>query len=332
MVGDPDGEVNRVALALDPTLETVRQAVEMGAQVLLTHHPLIFRPLKNLNLSDPTAAAAALALKHHLAVVSAHTNLDAAENGVSSALAECLELQNIDVLDPIVEESHYKLTVFVPLGNEDALRRALFATGVCQGDSFTSITERANLVESHGRLERDDRVRLEVVVNKSGLAAAVAAAASVDPGQSPVYDVVPLVPQKGRVGYGCIGSLEKALKIEQLIDRVKENLPRSVLRVAAPPSGTVSRIAVMGGSGGSAMDKARRQGADVFITGDLGYHQAREAEEKGICLIDAGHFATEWPIIPKLAARLERLAGERGLHLNVLIIKNEKDPWINTEV
>ncbi|MBU2549568.1 MAG: Nif3-like dinuclear metal center hexameric protein, partial [Proteobacteria bacterium] len=129
MVGRKGVQVHKTALALDPTPNTIQAARNAQAQLLLTHHPLIFRPVKRLDLDDPAIAAAALALKLDLAVVAAHTNLDAAMGGVSRVLADRLGLHDPEPLDPFDGPARYKLTVFAPIGYEDRVRQALFQAG-----------------------------------------------------------------------------------------------------------------------------------------------------------------------------------------------------------
>ena len=240
MVGDPSGPVQRAALALDATPETIRAAREADAQALITHHPLIFRPLKKLNLKEPTAEIIAMAIRWDLAVMAAHTNLDRTFGGVSWVLAHRLDLQEIEVLEPASPEDRSE-------------------------------------------------------------------------------------------GTGCIGTLKKPLKIKELLEIVKNKLKVPMLRVSSPPDTLINRVAVLGGSGGSFLKMAFFRGAQVLISGDFSYHQAREAEHLGICLIDAGHFSTERPILEKLAGRLSEAAAERGFDLEFQVLTGEREPWLVME-
>ncbi|MFH1137642.1 MAG: Nif3-like dinuclear metal center hexameric protein [Pseudomonadota bacterium] len=233
MVGRPGAEVKKAALALDPSPQALQAAKDLGADVLITHHPLIFKPLKKIDLDEPTAQALALALKWDLAVACAHTSLDAAANGVSLVLANRLGLEAAEVLEPLSE------------------------------------TE----------------------------------------------------------GFGRLGRLPEPLPFTQLLKKVKRDLKLGGARFVPPRRELVSVIAVMGGSGGSYAALAKARGADVLITGDIGYHHARDAESLRIGLIDAGHWGTERPVLEELAENLARLAAEKSLDLDFQVLFFEEDPW-----
>jgi len=340
MVGSGESNVTKIALALDPTLETIQAAHESGAQLLLTHHPLIFRPLKKIDLNDPIAAAIALALKLGITVVSAHTNLDAAAGGVSWTLARRLGLIDISVLEENRISDHTKVTVFVPLGYEKEVREALFQAGAGQigaysgcsfssrGEgTFTASKEASPFMGEAGQTERVPESRLEVLVENRNLDIVIEALIKAHPYEEVAYDLYPLVSPVGQSGMGCIGRLKNSINISNLLNLVKEKLEVKHLRLAGQSREPVEYVAVMGGSGGQYMSQAKAKGAQVFISGDLGYHQAREAETLGLALIDAGHFATEKPVLSDLAGRLTKQAQGEGLEVEFKILTREEDPW-----
>ncbi|MDY6850955.1 MAG: Nif3-like dinuclear metal center hexameric protein [Thermodesulfobacteriota bacterium] len=340
MVGRPEVPIRKAALALDPTLYTIQAAHDLGAQLLLTHHPLIFSPLKSLNLDKEPAAVAALALKLGLAIVSAHTNLDAAADGVSWALARRLGLQDIQTLERMTGADKFKLTVFVPLGYEGQVRTALFQAGAGRigaytGCSFSGRGEGTFTPEKGakpfmgqtGQAERVSESRLEVLVETEVLDEVIAALTKAHPYEEAAYDVYRLASLSGREGFGCLGNLNKKLNIEDLVEQVKTKLEVDIVRVAAMRPGPIEKVAVMGGSGGSMVGLAKSRGAEVLITGDIGYHQAREAEYLSLCVIDAGHFATERPVLMELAERLTALARKEGLAVDFEVLTGENDPW-----
>ncbi|MEW5723539.1 MAG: Nif3-like dinuclear metal center hexameric protein [Thermodesulfobacteriota bacterium] len=241
-VGRRGAQVHKAALALDPTPPAVRAAHQAGAQALICHHPLIFHPLKRLDLDEPVAATAALALELDLAVLAAHTNLDAAPGGVTQALAERLGLFDFQVLAP-AEDDHPK-------------------------------------------------------------------------------------PQTGGpVGFGGIGRLAAPLDFDDLARLVAGELGLPALRAAAPPGLRVEIVAVLPGSGGGYVGLAHEKGAQALITGDVGYHQVREALALGLGVIDAGHFGTERPVLAVLAHNLARTAAGRGLAVEFEVLECEDEPW-----
>jgi len=344
MVGQPEGHVRKAALALDPSLENVQAAHDYGAQLLLTHHPLIFKPLKNINLDDPTAAVVALALKLDLTIVAAHTNLDAAADGVSWVLARKLGLDRLQVLQP-QKSGRFKLVVFVPLGYEDRVRKALFETGAGRigaysGCSFSGRGEGTWTPDQEarpfqgrpGQRQRSPESRLEVLLSHGqDFDEIITVLRRVHPYQEPAFDIYPLVSSGDFEGFGCMGRFEKPIVINDLIKIVKEKLGIAHVKVAAAPSGRIETAALVGGSGGSFVRPAKNQGAQVLISGDFGYHHAREAEQLGLGLIDAGHFSTERPVLDSLAERLFSAVRSRSLEVDFQVLSGEKDPWLHME-
>jgi len=341
MVGTGKTRVNKILLALDPTISAIQAAHEAGAQLLLTHHPLIFHPLNKIDLTEPTAAAAALAIKLGITVYSAHTNLDAAPDGVSWALARRLDLQDVALLSPGPDSSsHTKLVVFVPIGYEKAVRDALFLAGAgrigayngCsfsmrgQG-TFTPLENATPFIGQRGQSERVAESRLEVLVDNRNLEGTVQALLEAHPYEEVAYDLYPLVDPVISTGIGCIGQLNNEHNIDELVEIVKEKLEINRLRVAAGVDGPLQVAAVVGGSGGGYVAQARARGAQVMISGDFSYHQAREAESLGICLIDAGHYATEKPILFELASRLSKLLETEDINIEFKVFAGDRDPW-----
>lgn len=344
MIGQAGARVNKVALALDPTPATLRQARQAGAQLLLTHHPLFFRPLERLDLDEPTAATAALALELGLTLVSAHTNLDAAPHGVSWALARRLGLADLKVLEPVPGPDRYKLVVFVPVGYEPEVRAALFEAGAgrigaytgcsfaARGEgTFTPGAESQPFLGRAGRTETAAESRVEVLVQAPDLERVTRALKATHPYEEVAYDLYPLARERGPAGLGCLGRYDPPLEFRALVELVKEKLALRSVRVAARPSGPVGAVAVLGGSGGRFVGRARACGAQVFISGDFGYHQAREAEALGLGLIDAGHFATERPVLDEWVPRLRSAAQARGWEVEFEVLAGEEDPWLVME-
>jgi len=147
------------------------------------------------------------------------------------------------------------------------------------------------------------------------------------PYEEVAYDLVPLANRRSDVGLGRIGRLAETTTLGAFALRVKEALGATAVRIAGETAAKVSKVAVCGGSGASLLGEALRQGADVLVTGDVKYHEARAAESQGIALIDAGHFATEHLMVPELARTLRQGAKERGLKIEFIELEGEKDPF-----
>ncbi len=319
-VGDPDGEVDQVLVALTPLTEVFEEAEEIGANFLLFHHPLIFRSLTSVNITSYPGDLIARAVRDNLAVYAAHTNYDAAPGGVSVALAESLGLRSpLRVMVPKGEMR--KLVVFVPEEYADVIADTLAEAGAGVIGEYTHCTFRAPgtgtffgsegtnpYAGEKGRLERVSELRLETMVPAHAAPRAAAAARAVHPYEEPALDIYPVDGHPEGCGYGRLGRLPEPLAPEELREYVSESLGFPARLVANPRrERPVERVAVLGGSGGSFVREAALSDVDAYVTGDLDYHDALLAESLGLVAIDAGHAATELPSLEPLARRLAEL-------------------------
>ena len=319
-VGDLDGEVDRVFVALTPLPEVFEEAQEIGANFLLFHHPLIFRALSSVNTASYPGDLVARAVRGGMTVYAAHTNYDAAPGGVSVALAESLGLSGpLGILAP--RGGLRKLVVFVPEENADEMADALTEVGAGVIGDYTHCTFRAPgtgtffggegtdpYAGEKGHLERVPELRLETVVPAHAASRAAAAVRAAHPYEEPAFDVYPVDGYPEGCGYGRVGTLPEPLAPEELCEHVSDSLGFPARLVAEPePDRRIERLAVLGGSGSSFLGEAAASGADAYVTGDLDYHDALLAESLGLVAIDAGHAATELPSLEPLAQRLAGL-------------------------
>ena len=319
-VGNPDGEVDRVLVALTPLPEVFEEADEIGANFLLFHHPLIFRSLTSVNITSYPGDLIARAVRDNLAVYAAHTNYDAAPGGVSVALAESLGLRGpLRVVVPKGEMR--KLVVFVPEEDADMIADALAEAGAGVIGEYTHCTFRAPgtgtffggegtdpYAGEKGRLKRVPELRLETVVPAHAAPWAAAEARAAHPYEEPALDIYPVDGHPEGCGYGRLGRLQEPLAPEELREHVSESLGFPARLVANPRrERPVERVAVLGGSGGSFVREAALSDVDAYVTGDLDYHDALLAESLGLVAIDAGHASTELPSLEPLARRLAEL-------------------------
>ncbi len=338
-VGDPRAQVSKVLVCLDPSEVALQAAVDQGAQALLCHHPLIFKPLHNLTPSDETGRILYAAVQQGIAIIAAHTNLDRAANGLNDWLSAALGISECRPLlggdDPLI-----KLIVYVPAGYEAQVAEALFKAGAGQIGNYDSCSFRSEGVGTFrandscapfvGRVgERSSvrELRLETVVPKGLLSRVVERMVRAHPYEEVAYDLVPLANRRKEVGLGRIGRLAQAVTLADFATMVKDSLHIEALRVVGNRQGSVSKVAVCGGSGASLLKEAARQGADVLVTGDVKYHEARNAASLGLALIDAGHFATERLMASHLAETMGQAAAARGLNIEFLELKGEQDPF-----
>jgi len=338
-LGEPEAEVRKVLICLDPDPAALARAAETGAQVLLSHHPLIFHPLKNITSANSTGRILLQAARDRIALICAHTNLDRARNGLNDWLAECLGLQGAAPLQ-CTQKDLLKLVVFVPGGYEDEVAAALFAAGAghigrydcCSFQGQGTGTFRPGegtdpFVGRIGALARAAEIRLETVVPQELLPKAIARMRKAHPYEEPAYDVLRLENRREHQGLGRIGSLESEISLRDFVVKVRQELGSSSLRFVGPPDARVRKVALCGGSGASLIGEAIRQGADVLVTADVKYHEAKSALEAGLCLVDAGHFATERLMVPNLRRVLGEACARRSLDVEFVEMQGENDPF-----
>ena len=338
-VGDPTAELKRVLVCLDPTEAALEAARNAGAQALFSHHPLIFRPLKNLTPADETGRVLLAAVRAGIAVLSAHTNLDRAAEGLNDWLARRLGLQGAL---PLATGSGdlVKLVVFIPAGYEEAVAEALFRAGAGHVGEYDRCSFRtsgtgtfrpgpgtAPFLGEAGRTEQAREVRLETILPRAQVSRAVERLTRAHPYEEVAYDLIPLANRRPDVGLGRIGRLSAPLPLGEFAARTREALDARSLRLVGDPARPVAKVAVCGGSGASLLGEALRQGADVLVTGDVKYHEARQAESQGLALVDAGHFATERLMVGEAVARLQGAAGDQGLNIEFIAMQGEEDPF-----
>ncbi|MDR2199707.1 MAG: Nif3-like dinuclear metal center hexameric protein [Deltaproteobacteria bacterium] len=311
--GDPDAPVKWAAVSLDPSLESVKAALDGGAQLLITHHPLIFSPLKSLNTGDPRAAALLAAIKGGLAVVAFHTNYDAAV--MSLALAERLELRPEGFLEA-APLNLLKLVVLVPEDVSQKVMDAVFAAGAGDlGDysqcsfsspgvgSFLPGDDALPYAGEPGIFTRCRELRIEALLPPSRREAVTKALRRAHPYEEPAFEFYPAT-LSGRYGFGLVGSWNEPRDPAAF---VRERLGLEHLPLAWNAPGEVTRAALLPGSGGAYLEAAKKAGAEILVTGELGHHRALEALDLGLGVLSAGHFETENPGMESLALRLERL-------------------------
>ncbi len=339
-VGDPNAEVSRVLVCLDAEQAAIAAAEEAGAQAVVSHHPLLHRPLKRLTPADETGRVLFRAIRNGIAVLSAHTNLDRVADGLNDWLAARLGLKSCQPLERPQDGAFYKLVVFVPVGHETELLDAIFAAGAGQignydrcsfrtvgTGSFRGASDSKPFIGAAGEYEETEELRLETVVPADRLQKVVARMLKAHPYEEVAYDLLPLANSRQDVGLGRIGVLAEPLSLQAFAEQVRQQLKTPTLRMVGDPQREIRKVAVCGGSGASLLPDALRQGADCLVTGDVKYHDAQRARAEGLALIDAGHFATEQLMVAELTSRLRLAADKRQLPLEIIEMTAEQDPF-----
>lgn len=335
--GEPDAPVERVLLAVDPVEAVVREALDRGCQLLLTHHPLWLQGTTTMAATTPKGRAVHALVRGGCGLFVAHTNADVARPGVSDALAALFDLCETRPLQPLPQPALDKLVIFVPLDALDRVRDALTAAGAgalgaydrCTWSSpgtgtFRPLPGAHPAVGELGRTEHVAEARLELVVPTARRAAVLAVLHAAHPYEVPAYDVLERAPLAGELGLGRVGMLPSPMTLGELVATAAKVLPPTAwgVRGSGDRATIIRRLAVCGGSGDSLL--AQAAGADAFLTADLRHHPASEAPE-GLALLDAAHWATEWPWLATAAASLTKLVA-----VETVVSTLCTDPWTTT--
>jgi dinuclear metal center YbgI/SA1388 family protein len=338
-VGNPADAIGRIMVALDPGKIAVEAAIGSSCQLLLTHHPLIFKPLKKISAADETGALIFRAIGNRLAIAALHTNYDTAVDGVNDLLADALGLSGCSPLKISHRDELLKLVVFVPVSHQQQLLEAILGFSGMPGNytecsfsvtgtgTFTPQSGAAPFIGSIGTRENVTESRVEMIVKKAALQPAIKALRAAHPYEEPAFDIIPLLNEGEGLGLGRICDLEIPVTLEGFAATVKERLGISSLRLVGDRGKKISRVALCGGSGSSLLREAARQGAGLLVTGDIKYHEAQEAISLGIAVIDAGHFATERLMVEGLSRQIERECALRKFDITVLRCSEERDPF-----
>ena len=304
IVGNRNDEVTKALICLDVTSEVVREAIDCGADLIISHHPLVFRPLKKINGKTDVEICLKLALKHDIAIYASHTNMDSVSEGVNAMICDKIGLQNKHILAP-KSNCLTKLVTFVPKNYLETVQNALFEAGAgCIGNydkcSFYTdgtgtyrANEQANpFIGEKGEFHHEGETRIEVVFPNEITNKVVANLLKNHPYEEVAYDLFPIKNSFSKVGDGMIGDLPTPEKTEDFLNRVKKTFHCGTIRHTKILKDTVSKIAVCGGSGSFLIQDAIRSNADVFITADVKYHEFFTAENK-LVLADIGHYESE---------------------------------------
>ncbi|HHV08068.1 MAG TPA: Nif3-like dinuclear metal center hexameric protein [Firmicutes bacterium] len=331
-VGDSRNQVTTVLVSLDPSPGALTKAEQLGAQLLVTHHPLFFRPLKHLRLDLPSEQLVAKFLRANIGVYSAHTNLDKASKGTSDVLAQKLGLINNEILAPDQGQKLYKLVSFVPSSHVENVRQALAAAGagwignyshctfqVAGTGTFMPLEGTKPYIGHQGTMEYVDELRLETVVPEENLGKAVSRLLSAHPYEEVAYDIYPLAREGRSYGLGLVGELPQSMSLTEFAKTVKKVLGLPSVNVVGDENKQITRVAVCGGSGSSLIGRAKFVGADVLVTGDVKYHDALEAELIGLSVVDGGHDGTENPVVLMLANYLADKLNDRQVDVHTYI-------------
>ena len=304
LVGDFDTEVTEILVTLDTLEIVVDEAIEKNCNLIVSFHPIVFDGLKKFNGTTYVQRVVEKAIKNDIAIYAIHTALDNAFNGVSDMMCSQLGLENRKVLIP-QKGTVKKLITYAPSKEAGALRQELFNAGAgtignyeqcsfsAEGDGTFRAMEAANpSVGIVGEMHTEKEEQISVTFPKHLESAILKTLFACHSYEEVAYEITTLENNNQHIGMGMIGELPKAMEELDFLQQLKKKFHCGCVRYSALRGQPVKKVAVLGGSGSFAIGQAKRQGADVFVTADLKYHQFYEAE-KTLLLADIGHYESE---------------------------------------
>jgi len=335
LVGDETAEIRRVITCLTLTYEVAAEAVSTGAGLIVTHHPILFKPVKRITANNAEGKTLLLLIRHGIAVYSSHTAWDNSLSGINQQLAQLLELEEIKPLRARAPADQVKIVTFVPQPQLDQVRDAIWNSGAgvignyqkcsfnLSGTGTFYGSDASNpVVGQAGRLEQVEEVRLEVVCSSELLERALTALRLTHPYEEPAVDIYPLKSPSDGGGSGRIGTLETPTTLDVLNRRVAKVLRQPYVQFVGDPKLIVARVGIACGAAAEFLRDARRADCQAFLTGEARFHSCLEAREYGIGMILPGHYATERFAMETLAERLNQEFPE----IAVTASEHEQDP------
>ena len=326
IVGDPKQVVTDVLVSLDCIESTVDEAIERGCNMIVSHHPIVFKGLKKLNGANYIERTVLKAIKNDIAIYACHTNLDNYRFGVNYEIAERLGLTDLHILSPKLNVLN-KLVCYVPSSHLKVVSEAMYAAGAGNiGDysacSFSvsgegTYTPGVDSNPYEGEIGKPSNVReerFEVICSKHQLNSVLNAMRLSHPYEEIAYDIVPLLNANNYEGSGMVGNLTNAMDEIAFLTLLKSTFNCGVIRHTKLFRGQIKKVAFCGGAGSFLLKEAKRSGADVFITGDYKYHDFFDAENE-IIIADIGHFESEQYTSNRIATILKKKFTTFAVHL-----------------
>ncbi len=304
LTGSPEWEVTGALVTLDTLEEVVDEAIARNCNLIVSFHPIIFSGLKRLTGANYVEKAVLKAIKNDIAIYAIHTALDNHFRGVNDRICEELNLINRKILVP-QQNTIKKLVTFVPKADAEKVRDALFTAGAgsignydnCSfnlngSGSFKGNEDSNPVIGERGKTHFEEETQIGITFPKHSEKAVLKALFESHPYEEVAYEVTSLENVNQHIGIGMVGELEEEMEEKAFLALVKERFGSGCIRHSALLGKKIKKVAVLGGSGSFAINKAKNAGADIFLTADLKYHDFYKAEGK-LVLADIGHYESE---------------------------------------
>jgi dinuclear metal center YbgI/SA1388 family protein len=326
LVGSPDDEVSGILISLDCIEVTVQEAIDKKCNLIISHHPIVFKGLKKLNGKNYVERTVIKAIKNNIALYAIHTNLDNYQLGVNHKIASLLNLQNSQILAP-VSNKLMKLSTYVPENSKQLVLKAMYEAGAGNIGNYSECSfsfegmgtflpnEDANPTTGvHHILSHEKEWKVEVILPIHRQHQVISAMKRVHPYEEVAYELFSVANENQDEGAGRIGELENEMSEKDFLTLLKKTFNCDIIRHTALRSKTIKKVALCGGSGSFLLKEAKRQKADIFITGDFKYHEFFDAEGE-IIIADIGHFESEQFTINLLGEILTKKMPKFAVHL-----------------
>lgn len=304
ITGNPSNLVEGIICTLDCTEEVVQEAIQQGANMIVAHHPIVFKGLKSLTGKNYVERTIIKAIKNDIAIYAIHTNLDHISTGVNKRICDQLELTHTKILQP-KKSLLNKLVFFVPEESKEEVLQSVHKAGAgnigeysdcsfqSKGTGTFTPSETANpAIGKKGTQEQVEEIRIEVIVPSHKMSRVVKAMKNAHPYEEVAHYIHAIENENQEVGAGMYGELHQTMTGEAFLDHLKESMDLKVIKHTAIIDRPINRVAVCGGSGIFLLEAAKRAKADVFVTSDVKYHEFFDAEND-IILCDIGHYESE---------------------------------------
>lgn len=306
IVGDFDNDIKRILVTLEANESIIEEAIENNIDLIVTHHPFIFKKINKINTKDLKGRLIHKLIKNDIALYSMHTNFDIAIDGLNDYFMEIMGFKNTKILDVTHSDTLYKIAVYVPVSHEIIVREALGEAGAgyignyshctfnTQGiGTFKPENDANPFIGTVGEIESVKEVKIETIVPSKLLQKTIENMIKSHPYEEVAYDVYKLENNGDLVGLGRYVSLNDKISLQDLCEEIKLKLNMDYIRVVGELDTKIKKIAVVTGAGSDMVSLAKSKNCDVIITGDVKYHEAQDALDMGMCIIDCGHFDTE---------------------------------------
>ncbi|WP_026476331.1 Nif3-like dinuclear metal center hexameric protein [Alkaliphilus transvaalensis] len=339
-VGGLQDDVSKVLITLDVTEAVLTEAKEKKVDLIVAHHPIIFKAVKSISKDDPKGRLLYQAIQNNVALYAAHTNIDVVIGGLNDQLALKLGLEETEILQVTNQQEYYKIVVFVPLGHEEEVANALASAGAGHIGNYSHCSFRSKgigtfmalegtnpFIGTKGNLEKVEEIRLETIIKKEDLSQALKGMIQTHPYEEVAYDIYPIINSQPVTGIGRVGTLEEPVKVSIMVDKIKTSLGIEKVKFSGDVNTHLKKVAIVNGSGADLIFDAIKAKCDCLITGDVKYHDAQIALDYGLNVIDIGHYESEVLFVQWMTEYLTVKSKEKGLNIEIIPSETDLNPF-----